>query len=116
MFGIFNTKQEKGWNYVSSAKRREQKKREKEMGFFSVKASFVAGFILIITILKDILELFIIIPPLVVGGYLTLCLLMAFLVLGTRIFDKKLKSKAVSNFGNFLTFGSIFFRYRKLCH
>lgn len=92
---------------MSSQKRREQKKREKEMNFFSVKASFVAGVVLIITILKDIAELFLTIPPLVVGCYFAFCLLMAFLVLGTHIFDKKFNSKAVSDFGNFLTFGSV---------
>ena len=94
---------------MSSPKRREQKKKEKEMNFFSVKASFVAGFVLIITIIKDIMELFIIIPPLIVGCNLVFCLLLAYLVLGTRVFDKKLKSKSVSNFGNFLTFGSVVF-------
>ena len=90
---------------MSSPKRREQKKKENEMNFFSVKASFVAGIVLIITIIKDIMELFIIIPPLIVGCNLVFCLLLAYLVLGTRVFDKKLKAKSVSNFGNFLTFG-----------
>lgn len=94
---------------MSSAKRREQKKREKEMNFFSVKASFVAGFVLIITIIKDIIELFFTIPPIIVGCSLVLCLLLAYLALGTRVLDKKLKSKSVSNFGNFLTFGSVIF-------
>ena len=94
---------------MSSPKRREQKKKENEMNFFSVKASFVAGIVLIITIIKDIMELFIIIPPLIVGCNLVFCLLLAYLVLGTRVFDKKLKAKSVSNFGNFLTFGSVIF-------
>ena len=92
---------------MASPKRREQKNKEKEMSFFSVKASFVAGVVLIITIFKDIAELFLTIPPLIVGCYLAFCLLMAFFVLGTHVFDKKFKSKAVSNFGNFLTVGSV---------
>lgn len=92
---------------MSSLKRREQKKREKEMNFFSVKASFVAGIVIVITIFKDIAELFVTIPPIVVGCYLAVCILIAFLVLGTQIFDEKLKSKAISNFGSFLTVGSI---------
>ena len=92
---------------MASPKRREQKNKEKEMSFFSVKASFVAGVVLIITIFKDIAELFLTIPPLFVGCYLAFCLLMAFFVLGTHVSYKKFKSKAVSNFGNFLTVGSV---------
>ena len=42
----------KGLKYMASPKRREQKNKEKEMSFFSVKASFVAGVVLIITICR----------------------------------------------------------------
>ena len=92
---------------MSGPKRRQPQKARKENDLLSVKASFVAGVVLIITILKDVAELFINIPPPVVGCYLAFCLLMTFLVLGTSIFDKKFKSKAVSNFGNFLTVASV---------
>lgn len=88
---------------MSSAKRREQIKREKEMDFFSTKASFVAGILLWITILKNIAELYITIPVWVVICYLAFSILLFTLVLGTHLFDEKLKPRAVSNFGSFLT-------------
>ena len=68
-----------------------------------MKASFVAGFIVIITIFKELYEYFRSELPLYVNGiYVLLCL-----ILGTEKFDKYLNSKGVENFGTSLTVGSI---------
>ena len=77
------------------------------MDFFSSKASFVAGILLWVTILKNIAELYITIPIGVVICYLAFSLLLFALVLGTHLFDEKLKTKSVSDFGSFLTICSI---------
>ena len=95
---------------MSSEKRREQRKRERKMNFMATKASFVAGIVLIFTIIKDIVKLFTNELPI----WMILCFsgvsLVAFaLVLGTKVFDERMKSKKVSNFGNFLTIMSVIF-------
>lgn len=95
---------------MSSEKRREQRKRERKMNFMATKASFVAGIVLIFTIIKDIVKLFTNELP----TWMILCFscvgLVAFaLVLGTKVFDARMNSKKVSNFGNFLTIMSVIF-------
>ena len=95
---------------MSSKKRQEQRKRERKMNFMATKASFVAGIVLIFTIIKDIVKLFTIELPI----WMILCFsgisLVAFaLVLGTKVYDERMKSKKVSNFSNFLTIMSIIF-------
>lgn len=95
---------------MSSEKRREQRKRERKMNFMATKASFVAGIVLIFTIIKDIVKLFTNELP----TWMILCFsgigLVAFaLVLGTKVFDERMESKKVSNFGNFLTIMSVIF-------
>lgn len=77
------------------------------MNFFAIKATFVAGIVLIITILKDMIEIFFQVSARMVVGYLIICLTMFFLILGTKLFDEKMKSKKVANFGNFLTVMSV---------
>ena len=73
-----------------------------------MKASFVAGFTVIVTIFKDIVEYFIIELPLWVNlVYILGYLAIMFLVLGTEIFDKYLNSRGVENYGTFLTICSV---------
>ena len=77
---------------------------KREDGYLEGKASFVAGFIVIITIFKDLYEYFRSELPLYVNGiYVLLCLLLMLGILGTEKFDKYLNSKGVENFGTFLT-------------
>lgn len=95
---------------MSSEKRREKRKRERKTNFMATKASFVAGIVLIFTIIKDIVKLFTNELPI----WMILCFsgisLVAFaLVLGTKVFDERMESKKVSNFGNFLTIMSAAF-------
>lgn len=77
------------------------------MNFFATKATFVAGIVVLITIVKDILELCIQIPVWAVMLYLSICFIVYIVVLCTTIVDKKMRSKGVANFGNFLTIFSI---------
>ena len=87
---------------------KEKKKQREKLQFWSVKASFVAGFIVIITIFKDLYEYFRSELPLYVNGiYVLLCLILMLGILGTEKFDKYLNSKGVENFGTSLTVGSI---------
>lgn len=73
-----------------------------------MKASLVAGVIVIITIFKDLYEYFRSRLPLYVNGiYGLLCLILMLGILGTKKFDKYLNSKGVENFGTSLTIGSI---------
>ena len=68
-----------------------------------MKASFVAGFIVIITIFKELYEYFRSELPLYVNGiYVLLCLILMLGILGTEKFDKYLNSKGVENFGTSL--------------
>ena len=87
---------------------REKKKQREKLQFWSVKASFVAGVIVIITIIKDLFEYFLYELPLGVNAiYILGCLILAGMVLGTDKLDKHLNSKGVENFGTFLTVCSI---------
>ncbi len=87
---------------------KEKKKQREKLQFWSVKASFVAGFIVIITIFKELYEYFRSELPLYVNGiYVLLCLILMLGILGTEKFDKYLNSKGVENFGTSLTVGSI---------
>ena len=87
---------------------KEKKKQREKLQFWSVKASFVAGFIVIITIFKELYEYFRSELPLYVNGiYVLLCLIVMLGILGTEKFDKYLNSKGVENFGTSLTVGSI---------
>lgn len=93
---------------VNTRKQKHNKrKKEAEMNFFATKATFVAGIVVLITIVKDILELYVQIPVWGVALYLGICFIVHILVLCTTIFDKKMRTKGVTNFGNFLTIISI---------
>ena len=96
---------------MTNERNRKHKKRKKEaeMNFFATKATFVAGIVVLITIVKDILELCIQIPVWVVMLYLSICFIVYIVVLCTTNVDKKMRSKGVDNFGNFLTIFSIIF-------
>ena len=100
-----------GGHVMTNERNRKHKKRKKEaeMNFFATKATFVAGIVVLITIVKDILELCIQIPVWVVMLYLSICFIVYIVVLCTTIVDKKMRSKGVANFGNFLTIFSIIF-------
>lgn len=89
--------------HVMTNERNRKHKREKEvaMNFFATKATFEAGIVVLITIVKDILELCIQIPVWVVMLYLSICFIVYIVVLCTTIVDKKMRSKGVANFGNF---------------
>ena len=63
--------------------------KEAEMYFFGTKATFVVGIVVLITIVKDILELCIQIPVGVVMLYLSICFIVYIVVLCTTIVDKK---------------------------
>ena len=92
----------------NSNEKKKKKKRREKLQFWSVKASFLAGIIVIITIFKDIYEYFRSELPLCVSViYVLLCLVLMLVILGTEKFDKYLNSKGVENFGTFLTVGSI---------
>lgn len=98
-----------GGHVMTNERNRKHKKRKKEteMNFFATKATFVAGIVVLITIVKDILELCIQIPVWVVMLYLSICFIVYIVVLCTTIVDKKMRSKGAANFGNFLTIFSI---------
>ncbi len=98
-----------GGHVMTNERNRKHKKRKKEaeMNFFATKATFVAGIVVLITIVKDILELCIQIPVWVVMLYLSICFIVYIVVLCTTIVDKKMRSKGVANLGNFLTIFSI---------
>lgn len=96
---------------MSNKKQQEQGQQtmESPMDFFAKKASFVAGIVLIITIFKDIYELYNPLPTNVVVLYLAITGFLFLIILGTKIVDKKMDSKRISNFGNFLTTVSVVF-------
>lgn len=92
---------------MTNMKEKEESTKKEKMDFMATKATFVAGIVLVITIIKDIVELFVEIPMGVVICYILFSLLVFYIILGTKKFDEKLKKKQVSNFGNFLTIISI---------
>lgn len=92
----------------NSKENKKKKKQREKLQFWSVKASFLAGVIVIITIFKDLYEYFRSKLPLCVNlMYVALCLILMFIILGTDRLDKYLNSKGVEKFGNFLTVSSI---------
>lgn len=87
---------------------RHKKKQREKSQFWAVKASFVAGVIVIISIFKDLFEYFKSDLPLWINCiYILGCLVLMGLVLGTEKFDKYLNSKGVENYGVFLTVCSV---------
>lgn len=85
----------------------DKRKKEADSNFFAIKTTFVAGIVVLLTIVKDIIELCIQPPVWTEGVYLLICFITYILVLCTTICDKKMRTKNVSNFGNYLTMVSI---------
>lgn len=84
--------------------KQEEKTTDKDgMALSSKKAGFVAGIALLITVIKDIWELFKPITLWIVIGYSIAVLIVFYLALGTKLCDSKLNSKKVAQFGDFLT-------------
>ncbi len=73
------------------------------MILFGKKAGFVAGIALLVTVLKDVVELFTPIPLWIVVCYSLFVLAVFALALGTKWFDRKLDSDEISKFSDFLT-------------
>ena len=82
-------------------------KKSGEMDCMASKVSFVAGVVLIVTILKDWFELWTTIPAWAVVGYCIFCLGLLLFVTKSNRFDAKFGSRKVENFSNLLTLGSV---------
>ena len=88
-------------------KTHKRNKRKKKMAFENTKASFVAGIIVIITILNDAIGLIISIPRIVEWMEVAICLLLFYLALGTQKMNHILDRIGVEKFGSFLTVYSV---------
>ena len=86
---------------------RDEERKKDEMNFANQKAGFIAGIIVIITILNDIADIFGEITYLLNIIEFIVCGILAFFILGTRKFDSLLKKEGVEKFGGFLTIVSI---------
>ena len=88
-------------------KKHKQRKTAAETSFFNSKAAFVAGIVVILTIIKDAVGLIVSIPLWANLIMLVIVLILFYLALAEKTLDKKLSSKGVENFGSFLTVLSI---------
>ena len=77
------------------------------MVFENTKASFVAGIVVIITMLNDTIGLLISIPRIIEWLEIVICLLLFYLALGTNKLNHILNRIGVEKFGSFLTVYSI---------
>lgn len=77
------------------------------MAFENTKASFVAGIVVIITILNDTIGLLISIHSMVEWIEVAICLLLFYLALGTKKLNHILNRTGVEKFGCFLTVYSV---------
>lgn len=94
---------------MSNTRNKTHKKniRKKKMAFENTKASFVAGIVVIITILNDTIGLLISIPSMVEWIEVAICLLLFYLALGTKKLNHILNRTGVEKFGSFLTVYSV---------
>lgn len=94
---------------MSNTRNKTHKKniRKKKMAFENTKASFVAGIVVIITILNDTIGLLISIPCIVEWIEVVICLLLFCLALGTKKLNHILNRIGVEKFGSFLTVYSV---------
>ena len=94
---------------MSNAKNKTHKKniRKKKMAFENTKASFVAGIVVIITILNDAMSLLLSIPRMVEWIEVAICLLFFYLALGTQKLNHILNRIGIEKFGSFLTVYSV---------
>lgn len=81
--------------------------RKKKMAFENTKASFVAGIVVIITMLNDTMGLLISISRMVEWIEVVICLLLFYLALGTKKLNHILNRIGVEKFGSFLTVYSV---------
>lgn len=88
-------------------KTHKKNKRKKEMAFENTKASFVAGIVVVITIINDAIGLLISIPRMVEWVEVAICLLLFYLALGTQKLNHIMNRNGVENFGSFLTVYSV---------
>ena len=77
------------------------------MAFKNTKASFVAGIVVIITVLNDAIGLLISIPRIIEWMEVVICLLLFYLTLGTKKLNHILNRIGVEKFGSFLTVYSV---------
>lgn len=93
------------------SRERNEKQRKnrlkKEMAFENSKASFVAGIVVIITVLNDTIGLIMPIPRLVELIEVIVCFLLAYFALGTKKMNRILNKTGVEKFGGFLTVYSV---------
>ena len=82
---------------------------KKTMEFDNIKAAFVAGIAVIITVLNDTVGLLVSIPFWIEAVEVIICLLLFFMALATNKMDKLLSKnkEGVEKFGSFLTVYSI---------
>lgn len=88
--------------------RSNKEERYLESGILSIKATFIAGMLVLVIILKDLLELFFKIPAWIMAAFSGVYLIIIFIVLGTKKFDEKMKSPQIIKVGNCLTVISLF--------
>lgn len=77
------------------------------MAFENTKASFVAGIVVIITMLNDTIGLLLSIPRMVEWIEVAICLLLFYLALETKKLNQILNRIGVEKFGSFLTIYSV---------
>ena len=94
---------------MSNARNKTHKRniRKKKTAFENTKASFVAGIVVVITILNDAISLLISIPRMVEWMEVAICLLLFYLALGTKKLNHILNRIGVEKFGSFLTVYSV---------
>ena len=107
----------KGKGQQWSHKKKEKAQKEREMAFHSGKTAFVAGIILLITMVETVVELFVTMPCWINVVLVLFVSTLIILFLGKKVFDKmlaskndqKVLSKNVIKFGDLLTFWSLLF-------
>lgn len=85
----------------------EEERKKDEMNFFNQKVGFIAGIIVIITILNDIVNIFIGNTYQLKLVEFLVCSILAFGILVTSKFNSLLNKEGVKRFGEFLTIASI---------
>lgn len=82
-----------------------------------IKAAFVAGIILIIIIINKIIGCYFVLSTWAAYSCYIICLIIVFIVLGTKAIDKWMEAKNIENFGNYLTVISVaFFFVDSICN
>ena len=87
---------------------RKKNLRKKKKNFEIMKASFIAGIIIIIAMIQDTISLITPIPHWIEIIEVLFVALLIYLVMGTKKLDKILKTSGIEKFGYFLTIYSFF--------